>query len=122
MQIIKITNKYEDERGIIENITPPVQIKDSLYITGKKGAIRGNHYHKKDIHYCYVVSGQIKYCWQDHGSDKTEETILNPGDMVVNGLLEKHRFEFLEDGAFIAMATESREQENYEADTVREVF
>lgn len=122
MELIQITNKYADERGIIENITPPVQIKDILYITGKKGAIRGNHYHKKDIHYCYVIDGQIKYAWQDYGSTKTKEKILNPGDIVVNGKMEKHRFEFLTDGAFIAMATESRAQESYEADTVREIF
>lgn len=121
-ELIPITNKYADERGIIENITPPVQIRDILYITGEKGAIRGNHYHKKDTHYCYIISGEIKYSWKDHGSEKVYDMVLKPGDMVVSRPLQLHRFEFLAKGAFIAMATESREQENYEEDTIREVI
>jgi len=121
-EIIKITNRYEDARGLIENITPPESIKDILWITGIKGAVRGNHYHKEDTHYCYVASGRIKYSWQEHDSGEVHEVILVPGDLVVSTPMQKHRFEFLEDGAFIAMATKSREQENYESDTVRVEF
>lgn len=120
MKVYKITNHFEDERGLIENITPDVEIKDILYITGKKGAIRGNHHHIEDEHYCYVTEGKIKYCWQEKG--ETLFVILNVGDCVYTPKLEKHRFEFLTDGAFTAMAIKSRKQEDYEKDTVRGEF
>lgn len=121
MKIVKIDNKFKDARGLIENITPDQPIRDILYITGEEGAVRGNHYHKKDQHYCYVISGLILYEYElEDGTKGTE--ILRPGDMVVNDLLEKHRFEFLTKGSFIAMATQSRKQEAYEEDTVRVEF
>lgn len=121
MKLIPITNKYEDERGLIENITPDQQIQDILLITGKRGAVRGNHYHKTDQHYCYILRGTIMYEYQTLDGRKNYKE-LHAGDMVVNDIQEKHRFTFLTDGAFIAMATKSRKQEDYEEDTVREEF
>lgn len=121
MIISRPKNKFEDERGLIANLTPDVHIQDILYITGKKGAVRGNHYHKLDTHYCYVVEGILDYEYIGHdGEVKTEK--LFKGDIVFTPPLEKHRFTFLTDGAFIALATQSRKQEDYEEDTVREDF
>lgn len=121
MKLTRRNPNFIDVRGAITNITPDVEIRDILYITGKKGAVRGNHYHKKDRHFCYVLSGKIQYEWEDEGGEKGSLTLV-PGDLVVNDILEKHRFIFKTDGAFIAMATEPRNQENYESDTVRVDF
>lgn len=122
MELIKLNSEYKDKRGVIHNITPDVPVRDILYITGKKGSVRGNHYHKKDRHFCYIVSGSILYQWESKDGSKSGEVLLNPGDIVVNDILEKHRFIFKTAGSFIAMATESRKQSNYEEDTVRESF
>lgn len=111
---------FVDERGKIVNITPGLKFKDILYITGKKGAIRGNHYHKTDFHYCYIVSGQVQYDWQS--VDGTGSVVLEAGQTVFSPANEKHRFTFLTDGAFISLAKNDRSTENYEGDTVREEF
>lgn len=122
MRIIKISDKFVDQRGLIANIFPSgVEIRSVLYITGIAGAIRGNHYHRKDEHYCYVTEGSITYGWIDeHGEKQTR--LLGPGDMVHSPSEERHQFIFETAGAFIALATESREQEHYEEDTIRESF
>jgi len=122
MKIIKEEDLsvYIDERGKIVNLTPELDIKDVLYITGKKGAVRGNHYHKTDFHYCYVVSGQIRY--ESQSADGNKDVVLEAGDTVFSPALEKHRFTFLTDGAFISLAKNNRATEKYEEDTVREEF
>ena len=122
MRITKISDKFVDHRGLIANIFPSrVCIASILYITGITGAKRGNHYHVKDEHYCYVTEGSINYGWIDE-EGKKQTALLEPGDMVYTPAGERHQFIFLTAGAFIAMATESREQEHYEEDTIRETF
>jgi len=122
LRIINIRDKFVDQRGLIANIFPSgVHIRSILYITGIAGAERGNHYHIKDEHYCYVSEGSIKYGWiNENGAEQS--TLLEPGDMVYTPAGERHKFIFLTTGAFIALATESREQAHYEEDTVREPF
>ena len=114
------TNIFRDKRGKIVNITPDLKIKDILYITGVTGAIRGNHHHKTDFHYCYVTQGEIQYEWES--ADGKGSVKLKAGDMVFSPAGEKHRFIFLSDGAFISLAKNERSTENYEGDTVREEF
>jgi quercetin dioxygenase-like cupin family protein len=109
---------YVDERGIIDLLLPEgVTIKNALYITGKPGAVRGSHYHTNDTHYCVCIGGKIEYTWK---SGKEEGTVvLESGDMVFTPQEEKHKFTFLTDGIFIALATESRASKDYEKDTIR---
>lgn len=51
-------NKFEDERGIIEDLKVG---KDwsVTYISFKKGAVRGNHYHKETKQTDYILSGSF---------------------------------------------------------------
>ncbi len=122
MRTITIRDKFVDQRGLITNIFPSgVQIRSILYITGTPGAVRGNHYHIKDEHYCFIVEGSIEYGWINENGEK-QSTLLVPGDMVHTPTGERHQFIFVTAGAFIALATESREQEHYEEDTIRESF
>lgn len=115
---------HEDDRGVITSMIPPTEIiKSVLYITGKKGSERGNHIHKKDTHYCYVVSGSIKYVWEVWDEDTKRfikhEASICAGDIVYTPTDEPHKFVFQTDGAFIAMATEGRGQKAYEQDIIK---
>lgn len=120
---IHIGKEFVDERGFISRVLDEkgVVIKSVLHIERKKGAIGGNHYHKKDAHYIYVLSGKIKYIEKDMGEKESHQktTILKPGDLVLSSPMTAHYTEFLEDTVFLAFATEHRSQEEYEADTVR---
>ncbi|MAF36659.1 hypothetical protein CL622_06100 [archaeon] len=124
MQVTRKKNaEFTDERGIIANLLPEgVDIKSVLYITSKAGSIRSNHYHKKDTHFCYILSGKAE--WHEKPVDAPEGTeiekeVLGVGDMVFTPAMIIHGVKFLEDTVFLAFATESRDQENYEEDTVR---
>jgi len=116
----KDVETHSDDRGDLKVLLPEdAVIKSVLLCTGKKGSVRGSHWHKKDTHYCYVTKGKISY---EYMSYKKFIVILKPGDMVFTPIKEKHKFVFLEDGEFIAMATEPRSQESYEEDITREEF
>jgi quercetin dioxygenase-like cupin family protein len=113
---------FMDERGKIANMLPDGAVAMSvMYITGKQGSVRGNHSHKRDSHYCFLIKGRLRYEYQEEGKEKKSE-IIEVGDMVYSPPIEKHKFIFLEDGVFVAMATNARTHDNYEDDVVREDF
>ena len=117
---------FVDERGEIIKVLDDGKtvIRSVLLLTCKKGSIRANHYHKKDSHFSYLLSGRMEYTEQPvdatgrpHG--KKEAVILEAGDMVYSPPMVIHAMNFLEDSSFLALATESRHQSAYEEDTVR---
>ncbi len=117
---------FVDDRGEIIKVLDDGKtvIRSVLLITCKKGSIRANHYHKKDSHFSYLLSGRMEYIEQPvdssgNPSGKKETMIIEAGDMVYSAPMVSHAMRFLEDSAFLALATESRHQSAYEEDTVR---
>lgn len=126
---IKVTHikpEFEDERGFISRLVDAddVHFRAVLLITSKAGTTRGNHYHKKDSHYVYCLSGKFRYSEKDMNklSSKKESVVLKPGDLVLSHPMIAHSMKFLEDTVFLAITTEPREHEKYEKDTVRLKF
>lgn len=123
IKVTKIESEFVDERGFITRLldNDKYPLRAILYISSKKGSVRANHYHKKDYHYVYCLSGKFRYSEKDMNkpNSKLESVILNPGDRVLSKPMFFHRMEFLEDTVFLAFTTEAREQEKYEGDTVR---
>ncbi len=121
-----IKPEFVDERGEIIKVLDDGKtvIRSVLLITCKKGSIRANHYHKKDSHFSYLLSGRMEYTEQPVDSSgkpygKKETVVLEAGDMVYSAPMVIHAMKFLEDSAFLALATESRHQSAYEEDLVR---
>ena len=110
----------QDERGQIVKILEG-KITSVLVIPSRKGAIRANHYHKKDTHYVYMISGKMRYTVKDLSKKRARKqwVILNPGDLVYTPAMTAHAMEFLEDSVFLALTTQKRDQKHYEDDTVR---
>jgi len=121
MKILKnIKPEFVDERGGITRILDTeTSIKSVLLITSKAGTVRSNHYHKKDAHYCYLLSGRAEWGEKPAEGGETESAVLEAGDMVYTPPMTIHAVKFLEDSVLLALATENRDQEDYEADTVR---
>ena len=123
----KIFNKYDvlntDRRGSIVRLLDSGDLKiiSVLKIQSNKGVIRGNHYHKKDIHFTYLVSGKFRYIEQEMKGQKSKKisNIIGPSEMVVSYPETIHAMEFLENSEMIVFTTEPREQKKYEHDTVR---
>ncbi len=121
-----IKPEFVDERGGITRLLDDGRtvIRSVLLITSRKGAIRANHYHNKDSHYSYLLSGKMEYTEQPVDSNgaftgNKESIILESGDMVYSAPMVAHAMKFLEDSVFLALAAESRRQSAYEEDTVR---
>lgn len=121
MQITKnIKPEFIDTRGAITNILPKgASIKSVLLITSKAGAIRSNHYHKSDSHYCYILSGNVQWSEKSIGCSNVDTEILNSGDMIYTPAMMIHAVKFLEDTTFLAFAVQPRDQDSYEEDTVK---
>lgn len=109
-----------DKRGSIIKIIEG-KITSVLVIPSKKGAVRANHYHKRDTHYVYMVSGKMRYTIKDLSKKQArkQSVILKSGDLVYTPAMTAHAMEFLENSVFLALTTRKRDQKRYENDTVR---
>lgn len=123
IKIRHTTEEFTDRRGAISRIVDQdkFQIRSVLKITSKAGTVRSNHYHKKDSHYIYVESGKCEYSEKPAHvkGAKLQSAVLVPGDVVLSEPGVIHAVKFLEDSVLYAYTTEGRDQQAYEADTVR---
>ena len=102
-------------------IDDKVSIISVLLITSKKGAVRANHYHKKDVHYMYLLQGRMRYTYRNLRvkSSKRRSVIVQKGDLIKTPSMVAHATEFLEDTIFLAFSIRPRDRKSYENDTVR---
>ncbi len=117
-----IQPEFIDDRGAITKILDDgkTAVRSILLISSKKGSVRASHYHKKDSHFAYMLSGKMEYSEYPVGREKEKQSaIIEAGDMVYSAPMMVHLMRFLEDSVFLTLATESRSQEAYEEDTVR---
>jgi quercetin dioxygenase-like cupin family protein len=108
---------HVDERGEIHNVFEGHTGHIAL-ITSKKGTVRGNHYHKEDYQYIYLLSGAFEsHCCEVANPEKKNVLEVKPGDIVDTPPLIAHAQKFTEDSVFLALTTREREQGKYETDT-----
>ena len=78
---------FKDKRGSITDIFYKKNINHVAIIKSKKGALRGNHYHKKTIQYTFVLDGRIKYFYKNKSAKKVSQLVLKKGDLVKVSIL-----------------------------------
>ncbi|MBI3999800.1 MAG: WxcM-like domain-containing protein [Candidatus Omnitrophica bacterium] len=113
-----IDSAVVDKRGSIVNVLEG-RIEHVALITSKKGSIRGNHYHKEDHQYIYLVSG----IFESHSVDvrdpsKRQVLYVKPGDLLDTPPFVAHAQKFTKDSVFLALSTRQRESGKYESDTI----
>jgi quercetin dioxygenase-like cupin family protein len=111
-----------EDRGTISRLLDDeANIVSILLITSKKGSIRANHYHKKDVHYIYLLEGKIEYSYIEPNSknNKIKTVKVNEGHLIHTPSMVPHATKFLEDSVFLAFSIRPRNQKAYEKDTVR---
>jgi len=119
MKITKIEPEFRDERGDIADIFYKHPIDHVAVINSKKGALRGNHYHKKSTQHMYMTKGSLRYYYRDIDSNKIKSIIVKEGMMVTTQPFEVHALEILEDNQFIVFTEGLRGGKDYESDTFR---
>lgn len=118
MQVTRVKPVHKDHRGVITDILDDVPVECVTILSTKKGAVRGNHYHKKTTQYVYVVDGRFRLYTQSPG-EPVRRRVVGRGYLVVTPPHERHAFLALEDSVIIACAHGPRIGAQYEADTFR---
>jgi len=117
--LVDLEKAHVDNRGSIQPLVDRM-MKSASLITSVKGAIRANHYHKTDWHYCYMVTGAMEYYERPTGSSaKPKRFIVKAGQMVFTAPMVDHAMKFLEDTTWLTLSRNPRDQDSYEADVVR---
>lgn len=117
--LVALESPHADARGAIQLLVER-HMRSACLITSKKGAVRANHYHKTDWHYCYVVSGSLEYYERPVGSkEKPKPLLVTAGQMVFTPPWAEHAMRFLEDSTWVTLSRNPRDQASYEEDVVR---
>jgi quercetin dioxygenase-like cupin family protein len=117
--LVALSAPFADSRGYVQPLVD-ASIGSAVLISSKKDAVRANHYHRTDWHYCYVVTGSIEYFHRPSGSEHEPQRILvTAGQMFFTPPMTDHAMVFPEDTVFLTLGRNPRDQESYEADVVR---
>ena len=117
--IIPLREPFVDQRGQIHNLID-VPFTSAAVITSVKGAVRANHYHQTDYHYCWLQSGGLVYYHRPVGqTTPPQRWVIVPGQLFYTPPRYEHAMVFTADSVLLAFAKNNREMANYEADTVR---
>jgi quercetin dioxygenase-like cupin family protein len=117
--IVKLEKAFVDIRGSIQPLVD-LPMESAVLIHSKKGAVRANHYHQTDWHFCYVLSGSIEYLHRPTGSRaKPKSVFVKEGELFFTPPMVDHQMLFPEKCSFLVLGRNSRSQEVYEADVIR---
>ena len=121
MKITKIKITFKDDRGDIADVFYKHPIEHVAIINSRKGALRGDHYHKKSTQHMYMLKGSLRYYYRkvDETNDKTKSIVVKEGEMVTTPPYEVHTLEILERNQFMVFSEGLRGGEDYEKDTFR---
>lgn len=117
MEKITVKVSFKDKRGAIMDLLSE-KLDAVTIITFRKGAARGNHYHKKTTQWNYLLSGKMKFYCQKPGGKLVTFT-AKKGDFIVAGPNEKHALKALENSELLVLTKGPRGGKEYESDTFR---
>jgi quercetin dioxygenase-like cupin family protein len=107
-----MSDTFIDERGVIQDLlTEPIDAVTRIRTV--KGAVRGNHVHRRTTQWTYVLTGSLLVASGD------SETIAGPGDMLVDEPGTPHAWKALEDTDCLVFTQGPRSGADYESDTHR---
>ena len=111
---------HEDNRGRIVDVFFKHNIEHVAVIDSKKGAKRGDHYHKHSVQHMLMTKGSMEYWYKPLNSEENPKCILlKIGDILTTPPDEIHALRFPEDAQFIVFSEGVRGGKDYESDTFR---
>jgi quercetin dioxygenase-like cupin family protein len=118
MRVERRKPTFQDARGVITDVLDGVRVECVTVLSTRKGAVRGNHYHKKTTQYLYVLAGRFRV-FEQHAGGPVERRLLKAGDLLITPPRVRHAILALEDGTLVACAHGPRVGKDYENDTYR---
>ena len=120
-KLIKSNRINNDSRGYFNSLLDD-NIKNISYLFNKRNTIRSNHYHLKDYHYIFVISGNIHYFYKKINAKKISYIYVNKGETIFTPPLEIHATFFNRDSSMLVANNLPRKKNVYESDLVRNNF
>ena len=119
-----LKSNFKDKRGRIIDIFVKKPKDHCSLVTFNKGAIRGNHFHKKSIQYSFVVSGKLVMVSarvNEKGDivGKIKKEILRENNLVTHKPFYAHAFKSITKTNLLAFVDGKRGGKDYEKDTFR---
>ena len=125
MSKIKLLKKnFEDKIGKIIDIFVNLPKDHCSIITFNKGAVRGNHYHKKSCQFSFLLSGELDFYFgkvdKKNGKlKKLKKRTIKKNTLITHEPYEAHAFRSKKNSVMIAFSCGVRGGKNYEKDTFR---
>lgn len=117
--LINFKDKFEDNRGFIQPLCD-LNMKSASLIYTKSNQWRANHYHKKDWHFIYVMSGEFEYYFRKTNTkDEIKKKIVKDGQLLFTGPMIDHAMLYTKETRILVVSKNPRDQKTYEEDTVR---
>lgn len=117
--ILRPGETFRDHRGELRHLLDAA-FGSALVMTSVKGAIRGNHYHHTDYHYCWLQRGGLIYAHRPVGSSAApREWVIQPGQIFYTPPRYEHVMYFIAASTVVVLARNPRTMARYEEDTVR---
>mgnify|MGYP000116381908 CR=1 FL=1 len=107
---------FTDYRGTIEDLKEG-QDWSVTYISFKKGAVRGNHYHKDTVQFDIVIHGILECVTKGLFFKRARK--MYGMDTKFHWPWTKHAYKALTDSEMISICFGKRIGENYEKDTFK---
>jgi len=115
----KVGKKFLDKRGWLKKILDG-NFSSCIEIYSKKGSIRANHYHKKDQHFMYIISGECIYFYRDRKKNApTKNKIMKKNDLFYTPAMQEHMAYYTKNTHFLAFSSRKRTKFDYEKDLVK---
>jgi quercetin dioxygenase-like cupin family protein len=110
-----MTDRFEDHRGIIQDLLGPVDAVTEIYT--RSGCVRGNHIHQETTQYTYVCWGELRAAWIE--DDGVHEKTYGPGSLITEPAGIPHAWKAETDCMVLVFTRGPRSGASYESDTHR---
>ena len=115
----KTGKTFKDFRGWLKKILDG-NFSSCIEVYSKKGTTRANHYHEKDKHFIYIITGEILYFYKNRKKgSKVHIKKMKKGDLFFTPAMQEHMAFFLKSTHFLAFSTRKRTRFDYERDLIR---
>lgn len=121
---VPLPTPFVNRQGLIQNLMLDAGYAGVEVIECAPRTIRSNHWHQKDAHFLYVVSGSFLYYEQPVGKDGhvphlPEPVVVSKRQMVYTGPRIVHATAFLEPTVLVSISKYPRDTKSHEEDLVR---